>query len=106
MKTGNVLWKLNAGWKWPEKQFKKCLRYICHDFEPSTKIRLLRCYIYPILLYETETRTLTEILSKKIGTPEMWLYRLILKISYTYRASNVRILQRMRKEKELMMTIN
>jgi hypothetical protein len=33
------------------------------DFLPGTKIRILRCYIYRILLYVAETWILTETLS-------------------------------------------
>lgn len=36
-----------------------------HDFSLGAKIRLLRVYIYPILLYGAETWKLTNTLSKK-----------------------------------------
>lgn len=91
----------------------------CHDFSLGTKIRILKCYIFPILLYGAETWTLTDInmdinyeiwtltetLSKKILALEMWLFRRILNISWTDRVSNVCVLQRMQKEKELLNTI-
>jgi len=71
----------------------------CHDFSLSTNIRILRCYIFPILLYGVETWTLTEALSKKIEASEMWLYRQILNISWTDRLFNVCVLQRMQMKR-------
>lgn len=60
---------------------KKSIILKFHDFSLSTNIRILRCYIFPILLYGAETWTLTKTLSKKNEALEMWLYRRILHIS-------------------------
>jgi len=61
-------------------------------FSLGIKIKILRCYTFPILLYGAEIWTLTETLSKKIAALEMWLYRRILNISYTDRVSNVYVI--------------
>jgi hypothetical protein len=46
----------------------------CHDLPFATEIRLLRCYVFSVLLYAVKTWTLTELTSKKIDAFEMWLY--------------------------------
>jgi len=71
----------------------------CHDLSFGTKIRLLRCYVYYVLLlYGAETWTLTELTCKKIEAFEMWLCRLyMLKISRTDRITDQRVLEWMGK---------
>ncbi|KAG1681067.1 Protein unc-45 A [Nymphon striatum] len=49
----------------------------------ETKKRLVKCYIWSTLLYGAETWTLTKIMMTKIEAFEMWIYRRMLKISYT-----------------------
>ncbi|CAG9837530.1 unnamed protein product [Diabrotica balteata] len=77
----------------------------CHDLSMPIKIRLLRCYIFPILLYGVESWTLTYATYKKIEAFEMCLYCRILKISYTDPVTNQDVLLRMEKGKELLNTI-
>lgn len=61
--------------------------------------------MFSVLLYEVETWTLTELQCKKIDTFEMWLFRRMLKISWTERINNQRVLEKMGKQKELLTTI-
>jgi len=77
----------------------------CHDLSFGTKIRLLRCYVFSVLLYGVKTWTLTELICNKIEVFEMWLYRCMLKILWTDRITNQRVLVIMGKEKELLTTI-
>uniref|UniRef100_A0A8D8YBA7 Craniofacial development protein 2 n=3 Tax=Cacopsylla melanoneura TaxID=428564 RepID=A0A8D8YBA7_9HEMI len=73
-----------------------------HNLTLETKIRLIRCYVYSVLLYGVETWTLKEETTAKPQAFEFWLYRRILKISWTQRVTNVEVLRRMKKSKELM----
>uniref|UniRef100_A0A8D8UG11 Uncharacterized protein n=1 Tax=Cacopsylla melanoneura TaxID=428564 RepID=A0A8D8UG11_9HEMI len=65
------------------------------------KARLVRCYIFSVLLYGVESWTLM----KKLEAFEMWVYRRILRISWVDKVSNERVIQRMNKEKEIVNTI-
>jgi len=56
----------------------------CHDLSFAIQIRLLRCYVFSVLLYGVEAWTITELTCKKNEAFEMWLYRRMLKISWTY----------------------
>ena len=77
----------------------------CNDLSLDTKMRIVRCYIFPVLLYGVEAWTLTQAAEKKIEAFEMWIYRRILKISYVDHITNVEVMQRMRKEKEILATV-
>uniref|UniRef100_A0A8D9AT98 Craniofacial development protein 2 n=1 Tax=Cacopsylla melanoneura TaxID=428564 RepID=A0A8D9AT98_9HEMI len=59
-----------------------------HDLTITTKMRLIKCYIYSILLYGVESWTLNEKHIKKLEAFEMWTYRRILRISWTERVKN------------------
>uniref|UniRef100_A0A8D8VWR7 Uncharacterized protein n=1 Tax=Cacopsylla melanoneura TaxID=428564 RepID=A0A8D8VWR7_9HEMI len=76
-----------------------------HNLNIDFKIRLLRCYIFSILLYGVESWTLTKATAKRLEAFEMWTYRRILKISWMDKVSNVRVLQKLDKEKEIMLTV-
>ena len=79
--------------------------FIRRDLDLSLKIRMLRCYVFPILLYGCECWTLNPLLEKRIEAFEMYLYRRILRISWIERVRNIEVLDKMHKNKELMSTI-
>lgn len=76
-----------------------------HNLNLQLKLRLLRCYIFSILLYGVESWTLTEATTKKLEAFEMWTYRRILKISWMDKISNKQVLQRLNKETEIIHTV-
>ncbi|CAI6350836.1 unnamed protein product [Macrosiphum euphorbiae] len=71
-----------------------------HDLSLHLKIRLLRCYVFSTLLYGAKTWTLTKATSNKLDAFELWLYRRILRISWTEKITNIEVLRRMGKEKQ------
>lgn len=73
-----------------------------HDLTLETKIRLLRCYVYSVLLYGVETWTMRDETEKRLEAFELWLYRRILKISWTEKITNVEVLKRMNTKPELL----
>lgn len=76
-----------------------------HNISLETKMRHLRCYVFTVLLYGIESWTLTEATTKKLEAFEMWIYRRMLKISWTARITNKEVLRRMKKELEILYTI-
>jgi hypothetical protein len=78
---------------------------ISRDLSLPLKLRLVKCYIFPILLYGVEAWTLTETLTRKLEAFEMWVYRRILRISWTEHVTNTEVIQRIGKEKEIVNTI-
>lgn len=69
------------------------------------RIRLLRCYIFPVVTYGSECWTLSPSLDKRVQAFEMYLYRRILKISWIEKIPNDVVLERMSKERELLNSI-
>ena len=86
--------------------FTKMKKVFCgRDLSLQLKIRLVRCYVLSVLFYGMETWTLKKIDTKRIEAFEMWIYRRMLRISWAERVTNVEVLRRMQKEKELVLTI-
>lgn len=71
-----------------------------HNFYHKTKIRLTKCYVFPVLLCTGVLDAITDAISKKMEAFEMWLYRRILRIPWVDR-----ILRRLNKELEDITTI-
>ncbi|KAJ8035647.1 hypothetical protein HOLleu_19388 [Holothuria leucospilota] len=64
--------------------------------------RMVRCYVLSILMYASETWTLSRDAENKIDAFEMWLYRQMLKVSYKDRMSNEEVLNRVKAKKMLL----
>ena len=54
----------------------------------DTKKRLVRALIFPTILYGCETWTKTKNMEKKINACEMWIWRKMLRISWTEKRTN------------------
>lgn len=76
-----------------------------HNLNLELKMRLLRCYIFSVLFCGVKSWTLTQATQKRLEAFEMWLYRRILRISWTEKVTNVEVMNRMGKEKEVLATI-
>ena len=59
----------------------------------TLKLRLLQCYIEPILLYACETWTMHHAIEKRLEAMEMWFLRRMMRVSWTERKSNVDVLK-------------
>ena len=75
------------------------------DLSLELRIRMFKCYVLSILLYGVEAWTLMEADLKKIEAFEMWCYRRILNISWVDRVTNVEVLRRIGKDKEVVKTV-
>lgn len=66
------------------------------------RIRILKCYIWPVLLYGCETWTLKKDAIKRIEAFEMWTIRRMLKIKWIDKISNKEVLELSDMERELV----
>ncbi|CAG9830963.1 unnamed protein product, partial [Diabrotica balteata] len=81
-------------------------KFLCsRDIYIYLRTRMLRCYVFSILLYGMEAWTLKKINIKNIETFEMWCYRRMWKIPWTERVTNQDVLLKMGKECEVIKTI-
>jgi len=61
--------------------------------------------VFSTLLYGAKTWTLTKATSNKLDAFELWLYRRILRITWTEKITDIEVLCRVGKEKELMIKV-
>lgn len=71
----------------------------------ETRLRVLRCYVWSVLLYGSETWNISKKIKKKLEAAEMWFYRRMLKVPWTDKRTNEEVLQMMEERRTLMTTI-
>ena len=59
----------------------------------STKLKVLKTYVWSILLYGCETWTITAGTKKNLEAAEIWFYRRMLRISWKEKRTNESILE-------------
>ena len=71
----------------------------------QSRKRMVKSYIWSILLYGCETWTISKKMEKKLEAAEMWIWRRVLSVSWTERMTNQRVLERMDTTRVLLNTI-
>ena len=71
----------------------------------SVRTRVLKCYVWPVLLYGCESWTLTTALIKNLESAEMWFYRKMQRISHIAKKTNKQVLIQTNQDKSLFRTI-
>ena len=72
----------------------------------SSKVKLLRILIWPVLLYGAEAWTLRKAKKEQIESAEMWFYRHILRVKWTEKRTNRSILEELSVQRQLLKEIN
>ena len=70
-----------------------------------TKTRVLKRYVWSVLLYGSECWTINKEMKKRLEATEMWFLRRILGVPWTARESNESIMRRMKWKRCLLNTI-
>jgi len=70
-----------------------------------TKIRVLECYVIPILSYASECWTISTSMEKRLEATESWFYRRMQKISWTDHVSNAEVFTRAGTQRSLLKNI-
>ena len=78
---------------------------INRNIKIDTKFRILKTYVWSVLLYGCECWTITNNIRKKLEATEMWFLRRILKISWLEKKSNQEVLEMSGQERSLIKTI-
>ena len=71
----------------------------------STRLRLIKCYVWSTLAYGAETWTISKTIAGRINALEMWRYRKMLQLSYTKHKTNEEVLNMLNTEKQLLSSI-
>ena len=71
------------------------------DITLSTKIRLVKAMVFPVIMYECESWTIKKAEHGRIDAFEVWCWRRILRVPWTARRSNQAILKEISPEYSL-----
>ena len=71
----------------------------------KTRNRASQCYTWSTLLYGSETWTLTKAVQNKLEAFEMWIYRRMMRISWTKHKSNEEVLEMTISKRSLIVTV-
>ena len=63
------------------------------DITLSTKFRLVKAMVFPVVMYGCESRTVKKAKHRKIDAFELWCWRRLLRVPWTARSSNQSILK-------------
>ena len=67
----------------------------------STKVRLVKAVVFPVVMYGCESWTIKEAEHQRIGAFELWCWRRLLRVPWTARRSNQSILREISPEYSL-----
>ena len=59
----------------------------------STKVRLVKAMVFPVVMYGCESWTIKKTMHRRIDTFELWCWRRLLRVPWTARRSNQSILK-------------
>ena len=71
------------------------------DITLSTKVRLVKAMVFPVVMYGWESWTVTKAEHRRIDAFELWCWRRLLRIPWTARRSNQSILKEISPEYSL-----
>ena len=63
------------------------------DITLSTKVRLVKAMVFPVVMYGCESWTIKKAERRKIDASELWRWRRLLRVPWTARRSNQSILK-------------
>ena len=63
------------------------------DITLSTKVRLVKAMVFPVVMYGCESWTIKKVEPQRIDAFELWCWRRLLRVPWTARRSNQSILE-------------
>ena len=71
------------------------------DIILSTKVRLVKAVVFPVVIYECESWTVKKAECRRIDAFELWCWRRLLRVPWTARRSNQSVLKQISPEYSL-----
>ncbi|GFO39598.1 RNA-directed DNA polymerase from mobile element jockey [Plakobranchus ocellatus] len=71
----------------------------------ETRKRALQCYIGPVLMYGCEEWTMSKQIQNKLEATEMWFLRRMLRVPWTAKKTNERVLNEANERRSMVRTI-
>ena len=85
-----------------KEAFRKKKHVFCGSFSKELRKRLIKCFVWSIVLYGAETWTLRKSDQKRLEAFEMWVWRRMEKVSWVERKSNDEVLARVGERKTVL----
>ena len=86
--------------------FLKMKSIICNNsLSIPIRMRVIQCYIEPILTYGCESWTMNTQIEKSLMATEMWFYRRMMRIPWTAKMTNVEVLNQIETQRRLIINI-
>ena len=85
--------------------FNRKRRLLCGPLEKELRKRLVKCYIWSVLLYGAETWSLRKEEIKRIEAMEMWLWRRMEGVRWEDRVTNEEVLKRVGEKRQVIREI-
>ena len=77
-----------------------------HGIRRDLKIKLLKCLVWPVMLYGCEAWTHRKADDKRIEAAEMWFYRRLLRVTWIDKRTNESVLEELGTTRNLLKIIN
>ncbi|XP_068713739.1 uncharacterized protein [Montipora foliosa] len=71
----------------------------------TTKLKIVKCYIYSIFAYGCEAWTVSKVLEAKIKAFEMWCLRVLGNVRRSDKVTNERVLTKLKTKRQLLSDI-
>ncbi|KAJ4446720.1 hypothetical protein ANN_13417 [Periplaneta americana] len=88
-----------------EERLNRKRSVFCGLLEKDLRKRLVKCFVWSVALYGTETWTLRRSEEKRIEAFEMWLWRRMEDVKWTDRIRNEAVLKRVGEERMMLKLI-
>ena len=85
-----------------KEAFGRRKELLTKSLRKTTKIKIVKTLVWTTLLYGSETWTLRKEDIRKLEALEMWLWRRMEKISWTYKITNEEVLERVGTDRQLI----
>ena len=104
--TGKTETEIEARTKLAKSQFSTMSKSLASKrLKMSTKIRILKCYVFSIFTYGSEAWTLSKVLEHKIEVFQMYCLRWMGNISWKDKVTNENVLTKLNTERTLLKSI-
>lgn len=86
--------------------FRKMEKVLCaRTMKMATRLRLLKCYVWSVMLYGSESWTISKNMQARLEAAEMWCLRRMMKIPWMKKVSNQDVLRKAGTGRELLSTV-
>jgi hypothetical protein len=86
--------------------FNKKRALFASKMDLELRKKLVKCYIWSVALYGAETLTLPAVDQKHLESSEMWCWKRVEKISWTFHVRNEEVLLRVKKQRKILHEIS